>query len=69
MDKEVYNAFTATTKTMNQKWANLLKMEKEVFFKIVAGDKPVEDFDKFVEDWKKQGGDQIIAEIEAELQK
>jgi len=69
MDKEVYNAFTATTKTMDQRWANLLKMEKEVFFKIVAGGKPVDDFDKFVEDWKKQGGDQVTKEVEEELQK
>jgi len=69
MDKEVYNAFTATTKTMGQRWANLLKMEKETFFKIVAGDKSIDEFDKFVEEWKQQGGDQITAEVEAELQK
>lgn len=37
-------------------------MEEEVFTKIIMGDS-IDLFDKFVEDWKKLGGDQITKEI------
>jgi putative aldouronate transport system substrate-binding protein len=53
----------AQTKTMESKWANLTKLETEAFMKIVMGVAPVDSFDQFVEDWKKQGGDQILAEV------
>lgn len=55
------------TKTMESKWVNLKKLEDEAFLKIIMGAAPVESFDKFVSDWKAQGGDQITAEVEAEL--
>lgn len=51
------------TKTMERKWTNLVKMEKESFLKIIMGAAPIDSFDKFVADWKKQGGDQVTAEI------
>jgi putative aldouronate transport system substrate-binding protein len=34
----------------------------ETAAKIMTGKEPIESFDKFVEDWKKRGGDQIIKE-------
>ncbi|MFD2115752.1 sugar ABC transporter substrate-binding protein [Paenibacillus yanchengensis] len=58
--------FSDTTMTMQQAWANLQKMEQETFMKIVTGVSPISEFDKFVEDWHKQGGTQILKEIEAE---
>ncbi|WP_248926983.1 extracellular solute-binding protein [Paenibacillus hamazuiensis] len=66
---EVYSAFTSTTKTMERRWANLEKLESETFFKIIMGEQPLDAFDKFVKDWKEQGGDQIVKEIEEELAK
>jgi putative aldouronate transport system substrate-binding protein len=51
------------TKTMESKWTNLLKMEKESFLKIIMGAAPIDSFDQFVKDWKKQGGDQVTDEI------
>jgi putative aldouronate transport system substrate-binding protein len=51
------------TKTMESKWSNLLKMEKESFLKIIMGAAPIDSFDQFVKDWKKQGGDQVTDEI------
>jgi putative aldouronate transport system substrate-binding protein len=51
------------TKTMESRWANLQKMEDETFLKIVMGVAPLDSFDKFVEDWKKQGGDKITEEV------
>ena len=55
------------TKSMENKWANLKKMEDEIFMKIVMGAAPLESFDQFVKDWKAQGGDQITAEVEEEI--
>ncbi|XID95145.1 extracellular solute-binding protein [Paenibacillaceae bacterium WGS1546] len=63
----VYNEYTVTTPTMERKWANLKKLEDETFFSIVMGNKPLEEFDRFVADWKAQGGDEIAAEIAEEL--
>ncbi|MCS7459852.1 extracellular solute-binding protein [Paenibacillus doosanensis] len=34
----------------------------EMAAKIITGKEPIDSFDKFVEDWKKRGGDQIIKE-------
>lgn len=65
----VDSVFTATTKTMGRKWANLQKLELEAYYKIASGDKPIDYFDEFVQEWKKQGGDEIIGEIDAELSK
>ncbi len=67
VDRKVFNAYTATTKTMLRKWANLQKLETESMYKIIMGEEPLEAFDSFVEKWKSQGGSEIIAEIEAEL--
>ncbi|WP_146250194.1 extracellular solute-binding protein [Paenibacillus flagellatus] len=64
---EVFPVFTSSTKTMEKRWANLQKLETETFFKIVLGEQPLDAFDKFVQDWKSQGGDTIAQEIEAEL--
>ena len=57
------------TETMETKWANLKKMEEETFAKIVMGKADISEFDTFVENWKKQGGDQILKEINEELGK
>lgn len=54
---------TAQTKTMQTKWSNLKKLEDESFLKIIMGSAPLEEFDKFVEKWKQQGGDQITQEV------
>ncbi|MFK7692200.1 extracellular solute-binding protein [Paenibacillus sp. HJGM_3] len=57
------NAFYgAPTKTMGEKKATLDKMELETLTKIIMGE-PISAFDKFVEDWKKLGGNEITQEI------
>ncbi|WP_309120067.1 extracellular solute-binding protein [Paenibacillus sp.] len=63
----LYNEFTTTTKTMERKWANLKKLEEEYFYAIVMGNRPLDDFDKFVSEWKAQGGDEITTEVQAEV--
>ena len=63
----VYNAYRGQTETMQAKWANLKKMEEETFAKIIMGKADISKFDTFVENWKNQGGDQILKEINEEL--
>lgn len=53
----------APTPTMVERKATLEKLEKEEFVKIIMGQSPVSDFDKFVENWKKLGGDDITKEV------
>lgn len=65
----VYNAYSGQTETMQAKWANLKKMEEETFAKIIMGKADISEFDTFVENWKNQGGDQILKEINDELGK
>ena len=65
----VYNAYNGQTETMEAKWANLKKMEEETFAKIITGKADISEFDTFVENWKSQGGDQILKEINDELSK
>ncbi|MCR8658690.1 extracellular solute-binding protein [Paenibacillus endoradicis] len=61
--EKVTGAFYGKTATMKRKWVNLKKLEDETFIQIIMGDKPVDAFDQFVEDWKKQGGDEITSEV------
>lgn len=51
------------TETMQQKWANLNTMEQQVFLKIIMGEEPLSSFDTFVADWHKQGGEEIVKEV------
>jgi putative aldouronate transport system substrate-binding protein len=62
--KKTYSVTYTQTKTTESKWPTLDKLEKETFLKIIMGAAPLDSFDKFVQDWKKQGGDQILAEVD-----
>ncbi len=53
----------APTKTMSEKKTTLEKMEKEVFVKIIMGSVSIDEFDKFVTDWNKLGGEQMTKEV------
>lgn len=62
-DNYIFDAFYgAPTPTMVEKIATLQKMEEEVFTKIIMG-QSLDNFDKFTEDWKKLGGEQITKEV------
>lgn len=52
------------TKTMQEKWDYLLKLEKEFYNKVIMGETSIDEFDKFVEKWKSAGGEQVIKEVE-----
>ncbi|MBB6730804.1 extracellular solute-binding protein [Cohnella sp. CBP 2801] len=51
------------TETMKEKNAILAKMESEMMTNIIMGTSPVDDFDKFVAQWKQLGGDRITQEV------
>ncbi|NLG29278.1 MAG: extracellular solute-binding protein [Chloroflexi bacterium] len=44
-------------------WGDLGALLEESFWAIVLGNKPVDSFDDFVATWKKQGGDEVTAEV------
>ena len=60
---EVPSLFYEQTSMMESRWVNLRKLEDETFLRIIMGAAPLETFDTFVEDWKRQGGDQITQEV------
>jgi putative aldouronate transport system substrate-binding protein len=51
------------TETEIEKGADLAKIRDEAFINIIIGQQPLSDFDKFVEDWKKAGGDDWTREV------
>lgn len=55
--------YGAPTPTQVEKSSTLSKMELEVFTKIILGESPIEEFDKFVDEWRKLGGDDITKEV------
>lgn len=60
----IANLFTAAaTPTMKTKFESMNKLEVETFMKIIYGSAPIDEFDKFVQQWKALGGDQITKEV------
>lgn len=55
--------YGAPTETMGAKMETLSRLELETFTKIIMGAASVDEFDTFVENWKKLGGDQITKEV------
>lgn len=53
----------APTETMVEKMSTLNAMRDEIFTKIIMGDASLDDFDKFVEEFNKLGGEQITKEV------
>ncbi|WP_214630908.1 extracellular solute-binding protein [Paenibacillus agaridevorans] len=51
------------TPTMGEKNSTLDTLVKETFTKIIMGAASIDEFDKFVSDWKKLGGDDITKEV------
>ena len=45
------------------KGADLAKLRDQTFINIIIGQQPLSDWDKFVDQWKKMGGDQWTKEV------
>lgn len=59
----VYASTYSKSESMDKKWATLEKLEDETFLQIIAGDKSIDEFDKFVEQWLALGGADITEEL------
>lgn len=55
----------ADTDSMTKKGATLKQMQDETFTKIIMGAASIDEFDSFVDKWKKLGGDNITQEVNA----
>lgn len=65
-DKEVIKTYYfAETDTMRSMWWKLKEMQKEAYLEIITGEKPLDYFDTFVEQWYATGGAQIVEEVNA----
>lgn len=64
-DRLIPQAYSGTTDTMRDKMGILGDYEREMFTKLIMGAEPIDAFDTFVAEWKKQGGEQILNEINA----
>lgn len=63
-DRIYINRFSgAPTETMTEKMSTLESMRDEAFTKIIMGDSSIDEFDAFVENFNKLGGEQITAEV------
>lgn len=58
-------AYYYTTESSASILPSLDKIEDEMYFKIITGEKNVDYFDEFVEQWFKLGGDTLTSEVEA----
>lgn len=59
----LYDKFTgAPTPTMIDREAFLHDLQNDVYINIILGD-PIEEFDRFVEQWRILGGDRITREV------
>jgi multiple sugar transport system substrate-binding protein/putative aldouronate transport system substrate-binding protein len=69
VDKKVFSVTYAMTDMLEQRWPNLWKMEEEVMMKIITGQLDISAFDKFVSDWKAQGGQGVLDDLAAQFLK
>jgi multiple sugar transport system substrate-binding protein/putative aldouronate transport system substrate-binding protein len=65
IDKEVYSVTYSMTDLLEQRWPNLWKMESEVMLRIITGQVDISAFDRFVSDWKAQGGQGVLDDLAA----
>lgn len=66
----VYSAFDGQTPTMEKKLTALNELQMKAYHRIIMGKADADaEFDQFVKDWKAQGGDDILKEINEALGK
>ena len=66
MDNYLYSAYdTAPTEKMNECSSTLITLTKETIIDIIVGNKSVDAYDDFLEQWNQLGGEEITAEADA----
>lgn len=66
IDNSVYSVSYTTNDTIDRYWANLETLESTVIRSIITGKSDITAFDAFIEQWLAEGGDKVIASIQAE---
>ena len=69
LDKAVYSVTYSMTDMLAQRWPNLWRMEEEVMLRIITGQLDIGAFDRFVNDWRSQGGQGILDDLAAQFLK
>lgn len=64
VNNKVRSCIFSQTATMEKKWANLQSMENEMVMKVITGKSDISAYDEFVKNWKSEGGDTILEEVE-----
>ena len=62
---KIYSEIYSSTDEMEQYWSQLQDMEDQMVMSIITGKSDITAFDTFVEDWNAQGGEKILASVEA----
>ena len=65
----VESLYFGETETMKAEWWKLRELEKKTYLEIVTGEKGIDEFDAFVEEWNEKGGEKITSEVAIELDK
>lgn len=61
--------FYSETDTMSGEWWKLEELEKKAYLEMISGEKDMDYFEEFVQNWKAQGGERILKEMQAQVQK
>ena len=59
----IYDEVYISTPAMVSKKAELDKLRDNTFISMIMGESSVSEFDKYVKQWKAQGGDEISKEV------
>ncbi|UUX35139.1 extracellular solute-binding protein [Fundicoccus culcitae] len=54
-------------KAMERNGAQLDKLQEETFIKFITGEESLDNFDSYVETWHNQGGTDVLAEMQADI--
>lgn len=65
---KIKGVFYGETEIMSKVWWKLEQLETQAYLKIITGEEPIDYFDKFVDEWYKEGGDKVIQEVSKEVE-
>lgn len=63
-DHEISSVSYSVTPAAEKYWSNLIAMEDAFVLQVITGKKDISEFDQFISDWKAQGGDEILKDMQ-----
>ncbi|WP_430160490.1 extracellular solute-binding protein [Paenibacillus algorifonticola] len=58
----IYNALEVATPSLIDNGAELIKLKNKAYVAFITGEKPLEDFDRFVQEFMRAGGKEVLRE-------